>query len=623
MRPTQPWHHSRFGTFALWMGSIQVAIPILILVSIAMVAGTYIESTQSGKVARSLVYGSWWFVELMGAVCLSLIFAVVTRYPWQRRHVGFIVVHASLVALIASGFWSMFGRVEGRLALEQGKEGATIESEQDVLELVEHEAGKFRLLGVVAAPSSPGRITLAGHSFTVTEVWPHTREDFEVLDGGPQPYRAVEVSLDPTPTTGFWVGDEAVGGAARMDDLVIRLLSADSKWEPPAPAAKVEGTIPAFVVAGVSLPLRPGSEGGEVFPGWTLKSRREYSRAKVVAEGIVEAADGAENPAIDVVITDGKGTTERHTVFRNFPDMVLAKTIEGEAKSGARLVWSAEADAAGEEALVLFGPIGALQGAHLSKQGEATMLPPSGGLPWTFDAGGRKITVLREFSHAREDSRLTRAEPTGDRRPALVISAGDPAAAKPLAWKSMLPAGLAGRNAMLRYGPMSAPLPFTVRLDQFRKTDYPGTEMAMAYESGVTVFSPGVADFTTTISMNNPLVHSGWKVYQSGFIGDTVSIFSVMKDPGLPLTYLASTTLCIGICITFYGRGYGKGHPGIPSPFARKESSHVASHAGSDPDPVPVVGRLGGPALAALDGSDERDPHPGRRARHAVGNLRE
>ena len=77
--------------------------------------------------------------------------------------------------------------------------------------------------------------------------------------------------------------------------------------------------------------------------------------------------------------------------------------------------------------------------------------------------------------------------------------------------------------------------------------------------------------------MNNPLVHSGWKVYQSGFVGTQTSIFSVMRDPGLLLTYIGSTFLCIGIAITFYSRGWSWGHPGIPAPFSVKEPSSVSS----------------------------------------------
>ncbi len=97
-----------------------MAVPVLGLVALALAWGTYLESTQGTKVSRATVYGAWWFVGLMGLICVSLVFAVVTRYPWRRKHVGFITVHAGLIILIVGGFWSLVGRLEGHVTLEEG-----------------------------------------------------------------------------------------------------------------------------------------------------------------------------------------------------------------------------------------------------------------------------------------------------------------------------------------------------------------------------------------------------------------------------------------------------------------------------------------------------------------------
>lgn len=86
----------------------------------------------------------------------------------------------------------------------------------------------------------------------------------------------------------------------------------------------------------------------------------------------------------------------------------------------------------------------------------------------------------------------------------------------------------------------------------------------MEYQSDVGIIFPGQPETKFNIYMNNPYAHGPWKVYQSGFNGTTVSIFSVMHDPGLTLTYIASTFLCIGVVVTFYSRSMSWGHPGIP-----------------------------------------------------------
>ena len=175
-------------------------------------------------------------------------------------------------------------------------------------------------------------------------------------------------------------------------------------------------------------------------------------------------------------------------------------------------------------------------------------------------------------THARQTTRFVEIAPADQFRPAIVVSING-SEPEPLAWKSSLM--VPGGAAFLRFGPRRVELPFELTLVDFRKTDYPGTMMAMAYESDVVIHSPEHDGHEMTIFMNNPFAFEDWKVYQSGFLGDTVSIFSVMRDPGIPLTYLGCTVLCVGILITFYFRAFSYGHPGIG--FAQK-------HAAADPD---------------------------------------
>lgn len=573
MRPTHPWHHTRAGSIALRLGSLQLAIPLLVAVAAALVWGTYLESAHGAVAAKKAVYGSYWFMTLMGMVCVSLIAAVITRYPWKRKHIGFMIVHACLIALIAAGFWSLLGRTEGRITLQQGDTSDVIEIDGEILELARHDAGGFQVLGAIPAPHQPGTYTIGGLPVTVSEYWENTREEVSVVDGGPEVFRAIELSLDPAMPKTFWIGEEDQGNPARLGDLTVRLLAAGQTWQPPpvlVDQGEVEGDV-AFIVGDKRFGLP--ALGAEIFPGWKLQDVKRFASATVSGEGIQETKpqDGAArsaNPAVEVSITDGNGTVERHTVFANFPDMVLAKTVSGAAKSGARLTIN-KSRAAADETLIVYGAPGSLRIGYIAPDGSVTTLEHDGPAPWSFQVGKRALGILNDFTHATETSRFTRAPVADQHRPALVVSVGgQQTPPTPLAWKDAIAVPSQGPGAMLRYGPRTVPLPFSIQLDKFQKSDYPGTDMAMAYESTVTVSAPGSLPEQTRIFMNNPLVKSGWKVYQSGFEGDSISIFSVMKDPGLPLTYLASTGLCIGILITFYSRRLSGGHPGIPAPFA-------------------------------------------------------
>jgi len=580
MRATHVWHHTKLGRVCRWLGSIQLAVPVLALVAVALAWGTYLESTRDARTAKAVVYGSWWFMSVMVLVCVSLVFAAVVRIPWQRRHVGFLVVHASLVALIIAGFTSLYGRVEGNIGLQEGSSTQMIEMDQEVVELLEHDASGFRLLGEANAPGAPGALTLGGFPVRVNELWPNVREEFDVADDGPSPYRAVQIAFGPVKESAVWIGDEARGESPVIDGLRVRVLAAGSAWTPPAPGTPT-GATHAFIAGGKTVPL--GEPGQEVAPGWKVTRVSRFVNATVGPDGLTEDKSKPANPAVEVVVTSVNGTVERHTVFEQFGDMVLFKRLAGEEQSGLKLVATPGTGPTGEETLVVYGQPPAIKLGYVGRDGSVKQAENGGAFPWSVELGSRRLTVLQQFTKANEHSRFVKAPPGKDNRPALLVTAGDTTA--PLAWKGMLPVTVGGRVAVLRFGPRTHAIPFTLRLEDFRKVDYPGTEMAMAYESDVAYTTPSGSESRATISMNQPLVEAGWKVYQSGFVGDHISVFSVMRDPGLTLTYISCTTLCIGILITFYGRGLSWGHPGIPVPFSRKEQPHAQARADrSSPD---------------------------------------
>jgi hypothetical protein len=105
-----------------------------------------------------------------------------------------------------------------------------------------------------------------------------------------------------------------------------------------------------------------------------------------------------------------------------------------------------------------------------------------------------------------------------------------------------------GQNYQIYFGPDFRHLPFSIHLKKFSKVDYPGSEMAMSFESLI-----NVADTPKDIliSMNEPLKMDGYTFYQSSYDLQPghapASIFSVNQDPGRPIKYLGSLILAIGI----------------------------------------------------------------------------
>jgi cytochrome c biogenesis protein ResB len=64
--------------------------------------------------------------------------------------------------------------------------------------------------------------------------------------------------------------------------------------------------------------------------------------------------------------------------------------------------------------------------------------------------------------------------------------------------------------------------------------------------------------FERLISMNNPLKFRGYKIFQSSFQRGAreTSIFSVARDPGVPVVYTGCLILVLGLILIFFLKPY-------------------------------------------------------------------
>lgn len=108
-----------------------------------------------------------------------------------------------------------------------------------------------------------------------------------------------------------------------------------------------------------------------------------------------------------------------------------------------------------------------------------------------------------------------------------------------------------GRRYLLTLRHARSDLPFAVTLKAFRKVSYPGTDMARAYESDVSI-QDGTLNWDSTISMNSPLRYKGYTLYQASFIrteqGD-VSVLAVVRNHGRMFPYISTIFMCVGLLI--------------------------------------------------------------------------
>ncbi|MCB1556011.1 MAG: cytochrome c biogenesis protein CcsA [Alphaproteobacteria bacterium] len=109
-----------------------------------------------------------------------------------------------------------------------------------------------------------------------------------------------------------------------------------------------------------------------------------------------------------------------------------------------------------------------------------------------------------------------------------------------------------GREYIISLRKKRTYLPFSIRLLDFEKQVYPGTNTPRAYRSDVVLAEDG-REWPARIQMNQPLRYKGYTFYQSSFLqgpaGEEVTVLATVKNIGRLFPYIASIIICIGLLI--------------------------------------------------------------------------
>ena len=139
----------------LWLyrglASLQLAVVLIVVLVIVLAWATVVENRFGSDVARFAIYRTGWFEGLNFLLGLNVLTAAVVRFPWKKRHAGFLMTHVGILVLLLG---CVVTRQKGIDAYVRVIEADTV-----------HQAGSFSLqhfeLDVSSAADEPGmRITV-------------------------------------------------------------------------------------------------------------------------------------------------------------------------------------------------------------------------------------------------------------------------------------------------------------------------------------------------------------------------------------------------------------------------------------------------------------------------------
>ncbi len=94
---------------------------LLLLLSVAMGAATFLESGLGTEAALSVIYHSWWFFLLFGLLVANFILLSQKLLLNKRRHWGVLLLHYGFTVILLGAFTTHLWGYEGTLRIRIGQ----------------------------------------------------------------------------------------------------------------------------------------------------------------------------------------------------------------------------------------------------------------------------------------------------------------------------------------------------------------------------------------------------------------------------------------------------------------------------------------------------------------------
>jgi hypothetical protein len=575
------------------LASLKLTIVLLAIVAVALIYGTFYESANGTPMAQQAVYKSSWFDALLTLLFINMVACTAKKYPYRPHQLGFLMVHVGVLTILVGAVVTRHFGHEGQLWLYEGDSADAATSARPYLAVSVAEDGVDGHLFPLAFPAKDDgavldrtlRVPGSPVQINVSRYFPNAREA-EVVTAGTDENPAVHLRLvRHGETSDVWLLPADPDRRATGEPLAVETCAA-----PTSAAAE-------SLLGALALP-RSGGRGNLQIAGDGLSTRSipldgalprtvaagdyrvvllQWFSHLVVRNGVpVNASDALANPAILFEVQGPRGS-ENHVAFALHPmnTLVTAESDHG-YHIDARYVHQGAAATNPQVRLVHTAAGEWLAAANFDLDLPADRRLQAGKAygSVTTDFELQAVEMLDRAVVRQDFVNVDRQE----HRPALQVSVTNGSERSTPMWvyEGNSPiVNCGGRTVSLTMRERRMPLGFSVQLVDFAETTYPGTTRSATFASDVLITDPGASPVPIHISMNKPLKHRGYRLFQASYArqgGREASVFSVSYDPGVTVVYTGFIIFIVGLVVIFYLKPVIK-RAYLPSAEGRKERS--------------------------------------------------
>ena len=559
------------------LGSLRIAVPLLIVIASVLAWGTIYETRFGTASVQRFMYQSWWFQGLLAFLALNLAVAALERYPWERKHLPFVLAHLGIILILLGGIIGGRFGVEGQLIIPEGQAERVLQLPGNVLVVQQPNPGlhqvfptNFETRAWVHEPQVTFPVALNGRSIQITidRYYPDAVLEEHIRDVGSEENPAVRVLLahneqqdavwlmsrDPERFGMGWGEAHVLFLEPQTSDQVDQLTGrSDDAWHPrgavsirlPGMAAAREIPVPEQLNQSMDIEGTP----------YRITFKDYFPDFAITEQGPVSRSAQPNNPAVSFILSGPEGT-DAHLLFALHPEFqalhgfthqIAAEVSYAHAASGAL-----PPNGIGLILTPSKGLLAVLTGRGTERQ---VIEPVEIGTRYTHPSLGYQFEVAAYAPRATIEQHINnRGDEVKAEALHLIGREGSQVAQAWVSLRQTVSLSLGKEPLLVDYRPAQYELPYTIKLLDFRKIDYPGTQMAAGFESDVELTDPkrGVM-LMRKISMNNPLKYRGFAFYQSSYIEGPAetTVLSVRSDPGTPFVYAGFIIVILGVIAMF------------------------------------------------------------------------
>jgi hypothetical protein len=103
------------------LASLRLAVVVMVTLAVTCATATFYESKHGTAAAQRDFYKTPWFALILVTLGVNIFCAMMSRYPWKKHHVGFVLAHIGILTLLTGSLLSLHYGLDSNMALYEGE----------------------------------------------------------------------------------------------------------------------------------------------------------------------------------------------------------------------------------------------------------------------------------------------------------------------------------------------------------------------------------------------------------------------------------------------------------------------------------------------------------------------